>query len=127
MTIIISKHSKLWSTPNKLWSEWHPTKNKGLKPEDYTTGSRKKVWWKCPKGDDHEWQTAIRNRKGGSGCPFCAGRKVSKSNSLLALNSTLASEWHPTQRMIDLKTRETLLQDLKKRSGGNVTRRLKII
>jgi hypothetical protein len=36
----------------ELLSEWHPTKNKDLKPEDLTIGSRKKVWWKCPEGED---------------------------------------------------------------------------
>ena len=95
MTIIISKYSKLWSTPNKLWSEWHPTKNNGLKPEDYSKYSHKKVWWKCHKGDDHEWQATIANRSGGKGCPFCSGRKVGKSNNLQTLNPELASEWHP--------------------------------
>ncbi len=30
------------------------------------------MWWKCPKGDDHEWKTRILNRtSGGSACPKC--------------------------------------------------------
>jgi hypothetical protein len=77
-----------------LASEWHPDKNGTLKPEDYTPGSDKKVWWKCPKGDDHVWEATIGHRSRGTGCPFCSGNKVSSTNNLLALNPTLASEWH---------------------------------
>jgi hypothetical protein len=78
-----------------LASEWHPDKNGTLKPEDYTIWSIVKVWWKCPKGDDHEWPTTISKRSSGSGCPYCSGRKSSSTNNLLVLNPTLASEWHP--------------------------------
>jgi superfamily II DNA or RNA helicase len=37
-------------------------------------GSRKKVWWQCPKGPDHEWQAAVCDRTrgdGATGCPYC--------------------------------------------------------
>jgi hypothetical protein len=34
-------------------------------------GSDKKYWWKCDKGDDHEWKALVYNRTIGSGCPFC--------------------------------------------------------
>src|SRR5262249_45365491 len=33
----------------------------------------------------------------GSGCPFCAGNKVSVTNSLAALFPEIAAEWHPTK------------------------------
>jgi len=80
MTIIISEHTGRWK-PIKPWSEWHPTKNNGLKPEDFSNYSHKKVWWKCPKGEDHEWETSINNRTKpkGTGCPFCARQKTSKT------------------------------------------------
>ena len=82
--------------PN-LAKEWHPTKNGGLTPYDVTAGSHKKVWWKCDKGDDHEWMTAISNRSKGGGCSVCAGRTVVLSNCLATLNPDLAKEWHPTK------------------------------
>ena len=25
-------------------------------------GSKRRVWWKCPKGPDHEWSTTLTNR-----------------------------------------------------------------
>jgi len=62
----------------KLASEWHPTKNQDLKPENVTYKSGKKVWWQCPRSDDHEWQAVIASRSNGVGCPFCAGRKKNK-------------------------------------------------
>jgi len=48
----------------ELATEWHPTKNGNLTPSDVVAGSHKKVWWKCAKGPDHEWEAALRNRTG---------------------------------------------------------------
>ena len=42
---------------------WHPTKNGELTPYDVSTGSGKRVWFKCPKGDDHEWESTVAKRK----------------------------------------------------------------
>ena len=76
--------------------QWHPSKNGDLKPTDFSRGSGKKVWWKCPKGDDHEWETKIsaRTRKEASGCPFCVGLKVSKDNNFAKLFPKTAKEWN---------------------------------
>ncbi len=49
----------------------------------FTHGSGKKIWWKCDKGDDHEWQAPIRDVSRGSGCPICRGLKVVESNCLV--------------------------------------------
>lgn len=49
--------------------EWHPTLNGDLTPKDVTSGSGKRVWWRC--NWDHEWQTTINHRNRGSGCPYC--------------------------------------------------------
>jgi very-short-patch-repair endonuclease len=51
-------------------SEWHPIKNKKLKPIDFFSGSGKRVWWLCKKG--HEWKAQISNRTHfNSICPKC--------------------------------------------------------
>ncbi len=56
--------------------EWHPTKNGGLKPSDVTSGSGKRVWWRCPVG--HDYQAVVRDRGiGQTGCPICNKRKTS--------------------------------------------------
>lgn len=80
-----------------LASEWHPTKNGSLTPFDVHPGSAKKVWWKCSKGDDHEWQTVVHSRTWGKSCPVCSGRKVVKSTCLATTNPELAEQWHPSK------------------------------
>ena len=87
----------LAETNPELAKQWHPTLNGDLTPSDFTPGSGKKVWWKCPKGDDHEWESSISHRAKGSGCSICYGSKVVKSNSLATLNPEIAKIWHPTK------------------------------
>ena len=81
----------------ELAKQWHPSKNETLSPYDVTIGSDKKVWWKCEKGDDHEWEASIDNRTKGNGCSICRGLKVVVSNCLATLDPELAKEWHPTR------------------------------
>jgi hypothetical protein len=77
--------------------QWHPIKNGDLRPRDVTSGSQRRVWWKCPKGPDHEWRTGVRNRTGGGqGCPFCAGKRATAARNLAVVAPDLIREWHPT-------------------------------
>ena len=87
----------LAETHPELAREWHPTKNGNLNPTLLSYGSGKKVWWKCDKGDDHEWQASINNRSMGRRCPYCSGFKFSISESLRVKNPDLAKEWHPSK------------------------------
>ena len=60
-------------------SQWHPTKNGDLKPTDFTYGSDRKVWWKCNKCNEHEWEVQIWKRTNkGYGCKMCSGEVVWK-------------------------------------------------
>src|SRR5262249_51770105 len=79
-------------------SEWHPAKNGDLTPERVAARSQKKVWWKCHKSPDHQWQATPANRTSGRrGCPYCAGKKPSATNSLVSRFPEIAAEWHPTK------------------------------
>jgi len=79
-------------------AQWHPTLNGDLTPVDFKYGSSKKVWWKCNKGPDHEWEATVSNRIGRrSGCPFCDGKRVSVTNSLTTCFPEVAEQWHPTK------------------------------
>ena len=50
--------------------EWNTMKNGDLSPTMVSSGSRKKVWWKCRKG--HEWQAVVYSRTHQqTGCPIC--------------------------------------------------------
>ena len=59
-------------------SGWYSTSNRNSgssAAKKDKTGSDKKAWWVCDEG--HEWDTPIKVRARGSGCPFCAGiRKI---------------------------------------------------
>jgi hypothetical protein len=80
----------------RLKREFHPTKNGSLKAKDLTLWSHKRVWWKCAKGPDHEWQTSVKDRASyKTGCPFCGNRRLSVTNSLANVAPHVAREWHP--------------------------------
>jgi len=76
---------------------WHPRKNGDATPKDVTPRSSKSVWWKCPKGPDHEWQAPVRYWSRGVGCPFCANKRVSVTNSLATHHPDIAANWHPSK------------------------------
>ena len=79
----------------KLLSEWHPTKNGGLMPDDVTAFSNRKVWWLCEKG--HEWEASVDKRSNGRGCPYCSSKRVCDDNCLQTLNPEVSKEWHLTK------------------------------
>ena len=66
---IVASNS-LGTLNENLAKEWHPTKNGTLSPFDVGLGTHKKVWWKCSKGEDHEWKASIVSRIDRN-CPFC--------------------------------------------------------
>jgi len=68
-------------------------------PTTVTSGSKRKVKWKCPLG--HVWVSEVRNRaKKNQGCSICAGRTVLIGfNDLKTLNPEVAKQavgWDPT-------------------------------
>jgi hypothetical protein len=78
-----------------LAGEWHPSRNDGLGPDEVSAGSNRRVWWRCAAG--HEWEAQVGSRaRGGTGCPFCAGRRPTENTCLAAVEPRLAAEWHPT-------------------------------
>ena len=77
--------------------EWHPFLNDDFKPEHFSCGSEKEVWWlgKC----GHEWKTKIFVRAlHDSGCPYCSNKKVLTGfNDLESKYPDVAKTWHPTK------------------------------
>lgn len=83
----------------ELLSEWDGEKN-ALSPFDVSSGSKKKVWWKCSSG--HSWEASIYSRVSlHTGCPFCAHQKTDGSNSFGALFPTLLEEWDEENNQVD--------------------------
>ncbi len=74
-------------------SEWHPTKNAELSPNDVMPGSKQKVWWIC--SNNHEYYTSISSRTNHkSGCPYCSGHKAIKGKTdLQTMYPDIAKEW----------------------------------
>ncbi len=71
---VVSDGNRLSILFPKMASEWHPTKNGDLTPEDISYGSAIKVWWICPNG--HEYYSRIASRTNrGSGCNKCNDSK----------------------------------------------------
>jgi hypothetical protein len=79
----------------RLAAQWHPTMNLGLTPDDVLPGSRRAVWWQCPKEATHAWLERVKRRAGAHRyeCPICSGKVVTPS--LLTLFPEVAAEWHP--------------------------------
>ena len=71
----------------------------GWNPKTVTSGSNKKLPWKCSKG--HKWETQVSSRCAGNNCPVCGKAKVQKGfNDLRTTNPKLAKEadgWDPTK------------------------------
>ena len=79
-----------------LAREWDAEKNGELLPEAVTPASNRKVWWICPLGHSYAAIVASRTAQG-SGCPYCAGRRVLAGfNDLATKNPVVAAQWHPT-------------------------------
>ncbi len=75
----------------ELIKEWDCSSNQ-LPPERYTLGSSKKVNWICPKG--HKWAAIIKDRVGGTKCPYCSGKRaIEGENDLKTLFPKIADEW----------------------------------
>ena len=86
---------------------WHPSKNGGSRPANFTHGSHKRVWLQChgcPRcGEVHEWDACVcdlTKLKAASGivCPFCDSRSKLRrfcSCRSIAADSRLLEEWHP--------------------------------
>ncbi len=90
---VIKGKNDLASQAPDLISEWDFDKNDGVVPDSVAVRSRQKVWWLCALG--HSYRSDIANRVTGTGCPYCAGRKVLPGfNDLETVSPELALEWN---------------------------------
>lgn len=91
-SVVIPGINDLESMFPTLAMQWHPDKNGPLRPDRVTSGSKRKVWWRCIRG--HEWQASITSRTKGTGCPVCAGKTViSGENDLKSFSPEVANQW----------------------------------
>jgi hypothetical protein len=79
----------------ELVHEWDVDGNGDVHLDELSAGSGRRVWWTCSRGPDHRWRASPNNRTRGAGCPFCANRRPSVTNTLAALFPEVAAQWHP--------------------------------
>tara|TARA_B110000971_G_C20005930_1_gene499144 strand:+ start:181 stop:1164 length:984 start_codon:yes stop_codon:yes gene_type:complete len=92
----VGKDNSLATVFPEVAKQWHLTKNDRLTPNDVVAPSSKRVWWKCPHGPDHEWQTTVHKRSiDRTGCPFCDGQQLSVTNRLDTVRPDIASRLDP--------------------------------
>ncbi len=89
--IIIPGFNDLATTHPELATEWHPTKNNGLTPQNVSKGQNKRVWWKCSKCG-YEWPARINKRVAGSGCDKCARERWAKKQYKPVFQFSLSGE-----------------------------------
>lgn len=93
---VLTGQNDLASAFPAIAAEWDWNKNNGLRPETLAPQSNRKVWWLCPEGHSYQADISARTSRG-SGCPYCAGRKVLAGfNDLATKDPKLAKQWHPT-------------------------------
>ena len=82
----------------KLTSEFHPTRNGKLTPDDVIASTNRKIWWKC-SDCEHEWRALGESRDRGSGCPCCSGQVLhfEGRNSMRKTHPEIADDFHPTR------------------------------
>jgi hypothetical protein len=95
-----SGDNSLARTHPRLAKLWHPTKNGALGPNQILSGSEHRVFWKCPKGPDHEWASIVYSACAHHSCPFCEGRQVSVTNSLEGCFPRLVREWFQARNQL---------------------------
>lgn len=78
---VLPGFNDLASQQPRVAAQWAQDLNGSLTPEMVTTGSHKKVWWRC--GDGHVWRAVVFSRARGNfcGCPICAGKVKRRSNA----------------------------------------------
>ena len=69
--LAVPGENDLATTYPALAAQWHPERNGGLSPSDVKETAKRPVWWRCPDCG-FEWESPVKRRSRGAGCPRCA-------------------------------------------------------
>jgi hypothetical protein len=93
---VLEGFNDLTTTHPKIALEWHPIKNRMIKPTEFSKSSIERVWWQCSKYPDHQWDASVADRTKSDGCPICSNQRVLEGfNDLTTTEPQIAKEWHP--------------------------------
>lgn len=96
----IKKRGSLFEKFPLLCDEWDYVKN-SITPNEITSGSKYKAWWKCQKGHSYQADVNKRTGKKPTGCPYCSGRKILKGyNDLVTKCPEIALEWNYERNIV---------------------------
>lgn len=99
----------------EIAAQWHPKANAPRTPDDVAARSNKRFTWVCPADPAHTWLATVdaRTKSNATGCPFCAGRRLTAARSLAACDPEVAADWHPTKNG-DLTPADVFANDTRK-------------
>jgi hypothetical protein len=83
----------------ELLEEWHPTRNR-IDPFTISPRNDYRPFWVCKNDPSHVWEAQIKNRTNAeqpTGCPYCANKLASRTNTLEVNFPEIANQWHPTK------------------------------
>ncbi|PZF12157.1 hypothetical protein DEJ25_10085 [Curtobacterium sp. MCPF17_011] len=90
-----STRTSLVDTHPDIAAQWHPTRNNGKQPEDYSYGSNDEVYWLCTTSAAHWYPQRIDRKVQGYGCSLCSSRRlILRVNDLATTDPLLVTEWH---------------------------------
>lgn len=99
---ILIGFNDLPTTHPEIVLQWDYEANGEKKPEEYTAGTSKKVYWvgKCGHSFLNAVTEKIRSAEtGADGCPYCAGKQILKGfNDLDSQYPLIAKEWSPKNK-----------------------------
>lgn len=90
---VVKGYNDLKTLYPQVAAQWNCEKNGALTPDSVTSGSMRRVWWRCESG--HEWQAAVKDRTVlRANCPYCANRLIIRGvNDLASTEPALAAQW----------------------------------
>lgn len=83
----------LTSSHPELAAEWDDLERS---VDSVSAGSKFAAAWRC-KTCGHTWHARVQNRAAGRGCPACAGKVPSPTNSASLLPAAILAEWDDTR------------------------------
>jgi hypothetical protein len=88
--VITDRNSLIHNHADLIYQQWDFDKNI-IDPNELSSGSNIKVWWKCKMSANHKWKTSIYEKTRGSDCPYCDNKLVCMVLKLFIFGSMIGT------------------------------------